>query len=66
MSLSNAGLSAVGCMWVVQLQIHAEYNQCQNGLGSKDECYGSSEKRKNYMDLSDQGACMLEVSLGYH
>lgn len=48
------------------MQINAEHSQRQNGIGSKDECYRSSEKRKNYMDWRDQGTWMEEVSLGYY
>lgn len=47
------------------IEINAEHNQRQHGIGSKDECYRSSEKAKNYMDSSDQGTWMEEVSLGY-
>lgn len=48
---------------MVQLPVNAEYIQCQNGNGSKDECCGSSEKRNNYTDLRDHGTLMTEGSL---
>lgn len=33
-------------MWAVQLQINAEYDLCQDGIGLKHECYGRSERER--------------------
>lgn len=42
---------------------YTDYDQCQNGLFQRMSVMEVQKKRMDYMDLSDQGPWMEEVSL---